>query len=123
MILDFIKQDKRHVIVISNFFSRDAYFITRGSIVKKYIFVFFISELSTFSSLSGTQLCRDFTSKGSAKPCFQRYFAAMGVIFQRHRRGRIGRIFLAITSETHRVASRRRNQRRDAFTSALGPVQ
>lgn len=44
-------------------------------------------------------------SKASAKPCFQWYFAAAGVIFQWYRRGRVRRIFLACEKS---AASRRK---------------
>lgn len=64
-----------------------------------------VSLLSAVSSPITRRATRPLlTSKRSAKPCFQRYFAAVGVIFQQ---GRIGRIFPARFREGQRARKRR----------------
>lgn len=73
---------------------RECVYSRRESLVEKCIFL----SLSNPSLLLFTSPRREsyppwLSSKGSAKPCSQRYFAAAGVIFQWW--GPIGRIFLA----------------------------
>jgi len=75
------------MIIISYFFSCGDVFIRRRSTIGKYIFVPLVSEFFIFFFSSTAPARRAIrpnlsTSKASAKLCFQRYFAAAGVIFQ-----------------------------------------